>query len=90
VGVTLSSAISGKSSVSLPESLVSDDGVVIEVCCDMLCVIKCVMCVDKYRTSRERFGNLVFVNLVFSCPATLEFWVAMVEGEKWFRSQKKS
>jgi hypothetical protein len=35
-GVTLSSAIAGTSSSSLPESVVSDDGVEIEVSCDML------------------------------------------------------
>jgi hypothetical protein len=84
VGVTLSSAISGKSSASLPESLLSDDGVVTEVSCDMLGVILSVLCVAT-STPRERFGNLVFVNLAFSFFATPEVWV----GKKVFCEREK-
>jgi hypothetical protein len=51
-----------------------------------------VLCVAT-STPRERFGNLVFVNLAFSFFATPEVWVGkkvFVKGKKMSYEPKKS
>jgi hypothetical protein len=59
----------------------------------MLCVIKCVICGDKYVEREVR--KLGFSKLGFFIPPTQEVWVAtcheggLCKGKKWVMSPKK-